>query len=156
MSIVGPTDSSKYYGRKRSGAQSVHEREQQGKTKLPLSPYGRESGSQDHLDLTDEAKHALVLIRQDFQEVFRDYPQFRSYFPESRQDQSVRGGLAMMAQARRFLNDPINQGRSQQQADFGAFYKKLQDLASQHGHALAQLQRDLRRDPAGLYTNAPQ
>lgn len=152
MSIVSPTDSSKYYGRKRSGIYGVQDQEQSNRARAGISPYGQEARSEDHLDLTEEAKHVLEKIRHEFNEVLQDFPQFRSFFPEAAESQSHRGDLAVMSQARRFLINPVNQGRSRHEEDFAAFYRKINDLALQHNHAMAQLQRELRRDPAGLYS----
>lgn len=159
MSTVSPAEGSKYFGRRK---QELHElSDQQGQAQGPgavvsATPYSQNQGQGDHFDLTDEAKEALKQVRQQFQEIFNEYPEFQSLFPQSLENQGgsdVRSGLAYLAQARRFLNDPVNTYRSQQQPEFGGFFQKIQDLASHHAAVISKTQRDMRRNPAGTYSH---
>jgi hypothetical protein len=147
METVHPADGGKFFSRQGGAVPEVRERLENGRSPPQSKPLAL--GPFDQLELSPPTQALLSAVESSYGELLAEYPEFEERLTGG--GTPNRSGIHLLASTRKFLNNPHNQQRVQQDERFGEFYGRVDALGVQTQELLTRLQQELRSSQPGTY-----
>ncbi len=146
MAYISSTSESKHYGKQ--GGQIYPDKGKQAKGKQASSGE-KAKQTLDHLNLSPSAKLLMSEVEEQFQALFEEYPEYKSYLM---QEQKEANALQFIAQSKKFLNEEAFSQIAKDNPNFSEFYEKVKALSALHREALEEAQKQSRSQSTVSYS----